>query len=90
MLDTVNEVLEEKSKPKTRGARSRAAAVQQPKALSLHVGVNRLDTAHYAGWDGLLMGCENDVKAMRTIAEAEGFEPTLLLSEEATRERVVR
>lgn len=28
------------------------------KGLSLHLGLNRVDPAHYGGWDGALTACE--------------------------------
>lgn len=34
------------------------------KGISLHIGLNRVDPAHYQGWDGKLNGCENDAKSM--------------------------
>ena len=68
------------------------------KGLSLHIGVNVLDPASYPieppddrwpdGWDGKLDGCHNDAEAMEKIARANGFQTTLLLSEEATADRV--
>lgn len=58
------------------------------RGISLHVGVNRVDPAHYDGWDGALRGCENDARAMRALAEREGFESATLLSERATRAAV--
>ncbi|GHE98262.1 hypothetical protein GCM10016455_18690 [Aliiroseovarius zhejiangensis] len=59
------------------------------KGMSLHVGVNTVDPGHYDGWDGQLTACEADALAMRTIAEAEGFTPQLLLTRDATRQNVV-
>jgi metacaspase-1 len=59
------------------------------KGLSLHVGLNSVDPKHYAGWSGDLMACENDAKDMATIAESKGIVPTMLLTREATRSRVL-
>lgn len=59
------------------------------RGISLHVGVNRVDPAHYDGWDGALAGCENDARAMLALARREGFEGETLLSEAATREAFV-
>ena len=42
----------------------------QTKGISLHIGLNRVDPAHYKGWDGALQGCENDANDLRAIAEA--------------------
>ncbi len=61
----------------------------QPKGQSLHVGLNTVDPGHYDGWDGALKACEADAHAMRDLAEAEGFAPTLLLTQDGTRANVV-
>jgi hypothetical protein len=55
-----------------------------PRGISLHVGLNTIDPAHYDGWDGALMACEFDADAMKAIAESRGFEPNTLLSAAAT------
>ena len=59
------------------------------KGMSLHVGVNTVDPAHYDGWDGQLTACESDALAMQSLAESEGFKPELLLTRDATRQNVV-
>jgi lysophospholipase L1-like esterase len=61
----------------------------QPRGLSLHLGLNSVDPAHYNNWDGALKACEADAHAMHGIAEAEGFEPTVLMTRDATRKNVV-
>lgn len=58
------------------------------KGKSIHLGLNSVDPAHYNGWDGQLNACEQDAKDMQRIAEAKGYEPTLLLTKEATAEPV--
>lgn len=62
-----------------------------PVGLSLHIGINTIDSNHYAS-AGLaapgLDGCENDALAMQAIFEREGYQSTLLLSAQATREAV--
>ncbi|SPF78741.1 hypothetical protein ALP8811_02672 [Aliiroseovarius pelagivivens] len=60
-----------------------------PKGMSLHVGLNLVDPAHYDGWDGKLAACEADALDMEALAEAEGFTPTRLLTADATRQNVV-
>jgi hypothetical protein len=80
--------------PKTLGALGLGSAPSSPTqpvpqpggaiALSLHVGVNRVDPTKYAGWDGALSGCENDARTMTEIARAEGFTTTQLFSQQAT------
>ncbi len=57
-------------------------------ALSLHVGLNRIDPAHY-GDDGELFGCENDARAMERLARQQGYETRMLLTEKATRTAVI-
>jgi metacaspase-1 len=57
--------------------------------ISLHVGLNRVDPAHYQGWDGALTACEFDANDMRAIAESQGFEPRSLLTAEATSQAVL-
>jgi hypothetical protein len=57
--------------------------------LSLHLGVNHVNPAHYAGWNGALNACEADARAMETLSRGAGFTPTLLLSEQATRAAVI-
>jgi metacaspase-1 len=57
--------------------------------ISLHVGLNRVDPAHYQGWDGVLTACEFDANDMRAIAESQGFQPRSLLTAEATSQAVL-
>ncbi|KAF2415973.1 caspase family protein [Microbacterium sp. B35-30] len=52
--------------------------------LSLHIGLNRVDPAHYDGWDGALNACEFDAHDMQAIAESCGFDAHLLLTQDAT------
>jgi metacaspase-1 len=59
------------------------------KALSLHVGLNSVDPAAYAGWDGELTACEFDAKDMAAIARARGMKPTVLLTRKGTRRKVL-
>lgn len=58
------------------------------RGLSIHIGVNRIDPAHY-GTAGVLHGCENDARAMEALARAQGFEPRMLLTTEATSAQVL-
>ena len=59
-----------------------------PNAISLHIGLNTVDPAHYNGWDGELQACEADARDMQQIAEGRGFETRILLTPEATAEAV--
>src|SRR5215203_2095949 len=55
------------------------------RSMSLHVGLNSVDPAHYDGWDGQLTACEFDANDMRAIAEALGYdESTTLLTADGT------
>ncbi|MBV9108270.1 MAG: caspase family protein [Gemmatimonadetes bacterium] len=54
-----------------------------PAGISVHIGVDKLERTRYPGVC-MLRGCENDAKAMRAIAGAQGFSTTLLLGAEAT------
>jgi hypothetical protein len=59
------------------------------KGISLHLGLNSIDPAHYNGNDGKLKNPENDARAMKQLAERLGFEATTLLTKEATSTRVL-
>jgi metacaspase-1 len=59
------------------------------RGISLHIGLNTIDPAHYDGWDGALSACENDATDMKALAESRGFESKILLSPEATSEAVL-
>src|SRR5258705_1559696 len=49
------------------------------KSYSIHIGVNRVDPAHYQGWDGALLCCENDAIFYKNVAEKAGFSQTFAL-----------
>jgi metacaspase-1 len=51
---------------------------------SLHIGVNKVDPAHYNGWEGTLAACEFDAEDMRALAVGKGFEASILLTKDAT------
>jgi metacaspase-1 len=55
---------------------------------SLHIGLNRVDPAHYAGWVGPLASCEADMQAMAALCGAAGFQSSSLATVQATREAV--
>jgi len=59
------------------------------KGISLHIGLNRVDPAHYDNWDGALSACEFDANDMQALAESRGFETSKLLTAEATSEAVI-
>ncbi len=56
---------------------------------SLHVGLDRVDPTKYFGWPGRLDGPVNDARAMMGLARTNGFEPRLLINEQATAQAVL-
>lgn len=58
------------------------------KGISLHLGLNSVDPAHYAGWSGDLNACEADAEDMLALAESQKYEGKLLLTKAATRAAV--
>lgn len=55
---------------------------------SVHLGLNKVDAAHYGG-EAELFGCHFDTEDMERIAGERGFEKrTMLLDEQATRDAV--
>jgi hypothetical protein len=54
------------------------------KGVSLHIGLNHVDPAHYGGWDGQLRACVNDATCMHDLAATLGYEANMLLDEAAT------
>jgi hypothetical protein len=56
--------------------------------VSLHIGLNHVDPAHYDGWDGALNACVFDANDMEDLATSRGFTPTKLLDDEATAEAI--
>lgn len=58
--------------------------------ISLHIGLNSVDPAHYAGWSGPLNACEADAEDMEAIAKAAGFKTNTLMTAKATREAVIK
>ena len=59
------------------------------KALSLHIGLNAVSAAAYAGWDGPLAACEFDANDLAALATSKGMKSTVLLTRKATRAAVL-
>jgi hypothetical protein len=57
--------------------------------LSLHIGINRVDSSAYGFQVPELAGCVNDANDMQEIARSKGFRPRRLLDGEATSAAVV-
>lgn len=68
---------------------SSSKTVKKPVGLSLHVGLNAVSGAHYEGWTGPLSACEFDANDMATVAKAQGFQSTVLLTKKGTRAAVL-
>jgi hypothetical protein len=68
----------------TKGGTTGGTIKGSGQALSLHIGINRVDPAQYGGWDGALSGCERDAQTMAAIAAAEGFTVRRLVAPQAT------
>lgn len=58
--------------------------------ISLHIGVNDVDSRHYGGWSSPLKACENDARDMHELAQGQGFDSRLLLAADATRDGVTQ
>src|SRR5919109_1871368 len=54
------------------------------RGLSIHIGLNGVDPNAYGGWDGQLAGCLNDARAMQSIAQSVGYQPQIILDQQAT------
>ncbi len=65
------------------------AAQKRPQAHSLHIGLNEVSAAGYAGWTGPLAACEFDAHDMATIARQQGMKSTVLLTRKGTRANVL-
>ncbi len=73
-----------------RGGRKKAdGGGTSRRGLSLHVGLNHIDPAHY-GSDGELVACISDAESMEAIARQRGYEVMGLLRDgEGTRDAVI-
>lgn len=54
------------------------------KGISINIGLNLVDPAHYGGWDGRLAACEFDADDMAGLAQGQGMEVRKVLAQEAT------
>jgi len=57
--------------------------------VSLHIGLNSVDPAHYAGWSGPLNACEADANDLAALSKKAGIKPTVLLTKKGTRASVL-
>ena len=58
------------------------------KGMALTIGLNSVDPAHYGGWSGNLVACEEDAKDMAHIAKTKKFAVKALFTKSATRKQV--
>jgi hypothetical protein len=70
-------------------SKTNSSTPKKPKAMSLHIGLNEVSGAAYAGWTGPLAACEFDALDMVAIAKAKGMKSTLLLTKKGTRANVL-
>jgi predicted transcriptional regulator len=64
-------------------------APAKARGLSLNIGLNTVSGSHYGGWTGPLAACEFDAKDMSALATERGMKPTVLLTRNATRAKVL-
>ena len=57
--------------------------------MSLHIGLNSVDPAHYDGWSGPLGACELDLDSMAALAKSCSMSATELRTNQATRDAVL-
>jgi hypothetical protein len=65
-----------------------------PAGISIHIGLNRVNPKHYRDefgrpWDGALGACEFDARDMQALAQARGFQTSILLTEQAKARSVI-
>lgn len=60
------------------------------KGISLHIGLNHVDPAHYNGWDGRLQACVQDAHDMKALADSLGYTSSQLLDKDATVRKVTK
>jgi len=77
-----------KKKKKSPAPRRRASA-PKGRGLGVHIGLNAVDPAHYAGWSGPLNACEADAHDMADIAKKGGMKSTVLLTKKGTRAKAL-
>jgi anti-sigma28 factor (negative regulator of flagellin synthesis) len=59
------------------------------KGYALCIGLNKVSTVHYGGWDGALSVCEKDARDIKNIAVKMGFTADILLTKDATSTNVL-
>jgi hypothetical protein len=65
------------------------AVLKKSQSSALHIGLNEVSAAAYAGWTGPLAACEFDARDMAELAQRQGIKSTVLLTKQATRAAVL-
>jgi hypothetical protein len=65
------------------------SARRAPQCQALHIGLNEVSAAAYAGWTGPLAACEFDADDMADLAKHQGIKSSVLLTKKATRAAVL-
>jgi hypothetical protein len=60
-----------------------------PMGYAVAIGLNEVSPAHYGGWNGELSGCEPDAMDMQSIAQSQGLNVDVILTDDATRSNVL-
>lgn len=58
--------------------------VRAPSGMSVHIGIDKVDTVHYGPGLATLSSCVNDARAMSSIADQLGYQSLLLENEDGT------
>jgi len=74
---------------KRKATARRRASTPKATGLSVHIGLNAVDPAHYAGWSGPLNACEQDANDMAEISEKSGIKSKVLLTQNGTRSKAL-
>ncbi|MEN8194015.1 MAG: S8 family serine peptidase, partial [Bacteroidota bacterium] len=60
------------------------------KALSLHIGINKVGPDYYSNYVPELYGCINDMNSMNQLAKSIGYESLCLQDKDATKENIIK
>ncbi len=77
------------AKKSRKSAAPKRASTKKAGGAALHIGLNAVDPAHYAGWSGPLNACEQDARDMAAVAKKSGIKSSTLLTKKATRARTL-
>jgi hypothetical protein len=77
------------AKKSRKSAAPKRASTKKGGGAALHLGLNAVDPAHYAGWSGPLNACEQDARDMAAVAKKSGIKSSTLLTRKATRARTL-